>query len=318
MVKLEKTSPKAQKSTLEVRSISHSYSSKRLLKSISFSIKSGEIVVLMGESGSGKTTMLNILAGLLPPKKGQVFVNGEAIYGTTNRLIPGHAKIGYAKQHIELMPMLSAAENIGQAILHLMPREKNRKITTLINALSLQDCGKKPLRQLSGGQQQRVALAKQLAADRDFFLFDEIFSQLDNATKSNILLSLKQYLKENGKGAIFVLHSPNDAFFVADEIMVLENGRLIQRDTPIEVFHRPASVKTAALFGLINVLPKELVLKHVPNAHFHTIGNDFVFRPNNLKLSNLPKSAKIIDRVELPEYTLLIVALAGYNWLVSG
>ena len=304
-------------SILQIKDVSHTFSEKIVLKSLSFTMQQGEIVVLTGTSGTGKTTLLKIIGGLLQPTKGAAFYNGERIKGPREKLIPGHTDIKYVAQQVELMPMLSAAKNIDQGALHLMPEEQEASTNNLLTLLKIDDVRSQPLRTLSGGQQQRVALAKQLAGGGAVYLFDEVLSQLDLDTKAQIMLRLKEYLRREKKSAIFVLHDPLDTFYLADRVIVLEDGCIVQDDTPSNVYQKPATLSTAKLFGLVNVVSSDLARKLWPKKNFHQIENKVIIRPRDIKKSELPEEAILKTELVMPGYTLAVFRTGGEELIVT-
>lgn len=301
---------------LSAEKISHTYQGQAVLKDINITVKTGEIVVLLGTSGTGKTTLLRILGGLLQPSSGQVSFNETPVDGPSKRLIPGHPHISYVAQHHELLPMLTAKANIAQGVTHLMPEQQNEIVADLVRLFKLDEVQSQPLRSLSGGQQQRVALAKKLAAGGTLFLFDEVFSQLDLTTKTHVMLALKRFIKEKGKSAVFVLHDPVDTFLLADRVLVLEGGALVQNDTPYNVYNYPATITTAQLLGLVNVVPENAVKSIWPQKEFYIVQNQAIIRPTDIYKHELPIEANIIGEVDLPGSRFLEVELRGHTFLV--
>ena len=304
-------------SLLRIHNLQHSFNSRSVLNGISVEIPKGQLVVIAGSSGAGKTTLLKTIGGLLQPDKGDLYFKDIRIKGPQERLIPGHESIKYVAQSIELMPMLTAAQNIAQGALRLMPEEQLEVANELLRLFKLEEEAQKPLRTLSGGQQQRVALARQLAGGGELFLFDEVLSQLDLDTKAQVMLALKTYFKNKKRTALFVLHDPLDTFYLADRVLILENGRLVQDASPVYVYEQPQTLTTAKLFGMVNLLPVNQARELFPECNFHVVEDRAVIRPNQLKLADLDKGFEIIQQIPMPGVTLYRTKQGDTELIVS-
>ena len=189
---------------IEFQNVTFSYGNQKILEDFSFALPKGKIFAVMGKSGCGKTTLLQLAAGLLKPNSG--------------RIISQATKISYAFQEPRLFPWLTVAQNIG-AVLNTSPTPE--EMQRLLSAVELEECGELYPHQLSGGMKSRVALARALAYYGDLFLLDEPFSALNEELCATLATRLRQHLQERNASAILVTHRPADAEALADQILEL-------------------------------------------------------------------------------------------------
>ena len=239
-----------KKTELEVRDISKGFDENGVLKNISFDVAGGEFLSLLGPSGCGKTTLLRILIGLLKPDTGAIKKNGVDI--TDAR--PNERGMGIVFQNYALFENMSVLRNVEYALRrHKKTRAAARETSErLLEAVGLADHMTKMPRQLSGGQQQRVAIARTLALKPDIVLFDEPMSALDVATRLSMRAELKRLQTAFGTTMIYVTHDQEEAFALSDRIMILDQGRISQIDTPENICAHPANgyVQTFVLDNL--------------------------------------------------------------------
>lgn len=223
---------------LTIRSINKKYGSKIVLEDISFEVRKGEFLSILGPSGCGKTTLLRLLIGIETPTSGVISKFDSDI---TN-LSPKDRNIGIVFQNYSLFPNMDVYGNIAYALKarHQSPEEINRKVRDIIEIVGLNDHIYKKPKQLSGGQQQRVAIARTLVLNPDIILFDEPMSALDAEIKIVLRAQLKEIQKKLGITMIYVTHDQEEAFAMSDRIMVLNNSRIAQLDTPTNLYHAPA------------------------------------------------------------------------------
>ena len=279
-----------------VRDLSIEIDGKQILAALNFEIPKGKIGAIIGESGAGKSTLIRLLAGQTKPTAGEIIFKNKKLEGP-EFLIKGNLEITRVAQDFELMPHISAAENILQSTFQLLDEERDRLATELLKLFGLEKMANQPTKELSGGEQQRVALAKSLASKTNVLLFDEVFSQLDLATKANVLVQLKQLIKRKNKTALFVLHDPQDAFYLADYVLVLQQGRLVQSGTLEEVYRYSATSKIAGLFGLINKMSAKRAAELFPEiwGQFNRKNQNVWFRPNMAKTADLASDFEVAD-----------------------
>jgi molybdate transport system ATP-binding protein len=214
-----------------------------------------ETVVLFGHSGSGKTVTLAAIAGLVRPDAGFITIDGRPVFdaGRGIDLPPQARNVGYVVQQMALFPHLTAAENIAFGLVGWSRADRARRIEELTALLSLQGLGGRYPHQLSGGQQQRVALARALARPVDVLLLDEPFSALDEVLRADLRAELLRLRHELDIPVVFVTHDLREAHLLADRIVVLDEGRVLQFAAREDVFRRPASRRVAELTGVRNV-----------------------------------------------------------------
>jgi len=236
-------------SIVEFRDVSYTAGHVSILQNLSFSVESGETLVLLGRSGSGKTTALKMVNALLQPTAGQVLVNGKA----TTAWNPVRLKrgIGYVIQEAGLFPHFTVAQNVG-----LVPRLEHwdsartaSRVRELLQQIGLEpdEFANRYPRQLSGGQRQRVGVARALAADPPILLFDEPFGALDPVTRLELQRQFLRLRKDLGKTAIFVTHDVREALMLATRIGLMRAGRLETLATPAEFVHEKGEEAQAFL-----------------------------------------------------------------------
>lgn len=239
---------------LKVEHISFGYTSKEVLKNISFNVNKGDYIAIVGESGCGKSTLLEIIYGLLHIEKGAVYWNNEKLLGPNFRLIPGEDFMKYLPQDFDLMPYITVEENIGKNISSLNPN-KQQRIQELLEIVDMTDFLKTKVKNLSGGQKQRVAIAKVIAKEPEVLLLDEPFSHIDNFRKNKLRRGLFKYLKSKNITCIVATHDTTDALSFANEILVIKDGELIAKNTPEQLYRKPKSAYIASFFNEINEIP---------------------------------------------------------------
>ena len=243
---------------LKVDNISFGYTSKEVLKNISFNANKGDYIAVIGESGCGKSTLLEIIYGLLHIEKGAVYWNDEKLLGPKFYLIPGEDFMKYLPQDFDLMPFITVEENIGKNISALDPNRLQR-IKELLEVVDMSDFLKTKVKNLSGGQKQRVAIVKVLAKEPEVLLLDEPFSHIDNFRKNKLRRSLFKYLKSKNILCIVATHDTTDALSFADEILVIRDGKVIAKNTPEKLYNTPNSAYVASFFNEINEIPLNLI-----------------------------------------------------------
>ena len=237
---------------LELIDIHKTYENKPLLSGISFTVETGETVCLLGASGSGKSTLLRIIAGLEEPENGQVLWNWADLES-----VPTHQrKFGLVFQDYALFPHLTVAENVafGLKMQNLPQDEIKLRVAASLKQVNLSEFINRSVIELSGGEQQRVALARALAPRPRLLMFDEPLGALDRALRDHLLDELRSILQASGVPAIYVTHDQEEAFAIADRILLLHDGLIAQDGTPAEVALHPASGWVANFLGLGNII----------------------------------------------------------------
>jgi len=235
-----------------VRGVSKSFKGTRVLADVSFDVGVGEALVLLGASGSGKTTILRIIAGLEQPDSGSVHLHGHDVTDLPAR----ERGVGVIFQSYALFPRMTVEDNIayGLRIRGRGRREVGEKVRRLLALVHLEEHRRKLPSQLSGGQQQRVAIARTLAYEPRVLLFDEPFGALDAQTRVRLRREIRALLREVDVPAIFITHDQEEALELGDRIAVLHAGHLEQVGTPEEVYNRPETEYVATFLGAANLL----------------------------------------------------------------
>jgi len=224
---------------LSVRNLTKTFDGKKILNNISFDLKEGEFLSILGPSGCGKTTLLRILIGLEKADSGEILKAGKDI----SNLKSIQRGMGIVFQNYALFPNMNVLENVEYA-LKLQPETKTKAreiaMKTLEQVDLMDQIHKKP-NQLSGGQQQRVAIARTLATNPDIILLDEPISALDVSNRENMKKELKAIQKKFNATMLFITHDQEEAFFLSDRIMVMNEGNIEQIDSPLELYKNPAN-----------------------------------------------------------------------------
>ena len=235
-----------------VRGLSKSFKKARVLEDVSFDVGVGEALVLLGASGSGKTTILRIIAGLERPDSGHVILHGKDVTDLPAR----ERGVGVIFQSYALFPRMTVEKNIGYGmrIRGRRRREVKEAVARLLKLVRLEEHRKKYPSQLSGGQQQRVSIARTLAYEPQVLLFDEPFGALDAQTRVRLRREIRSLLREVNVPAVFITHDQEEALELGDRIAVLHAGHLEQVGTPEEVYNRPETEYVATFLGAANLL----------------------------------------------------------------
>ena len=273
-----------------VRGISKQFRKARVLEDINFDVSEGESLVLLGASGSGKTTILRVIAGLEQPDSGYVILHGQDV----TELPPRERKVGVIFQAYALFPRMTVEKNIGYGLrIRRRPRkERKETVTRLLKLVQLEEHRKKYPWQLSGGQQQRVAIARTLAYKPQVLLFDEPFGALDAQTRIHLRREIRALLRQVKVPAIFITHDQEEALELGDRIAVLNNGHLEQIGTPDEVYNHPATEYVATFLGAANLLLGVVAGGHVE------IGTARLPAEKETKRFNEGQSVKLVFRPE--------------------
>ncbi|MEZ4857402.1 MAG: ABC transporter ATP-binding protein [Flavobacteriaceae bacterium] len=240
---------------LQVTINSFSYAQKEILSEIKFSLQKGEHLAILGESGCGKSTLLHIIYGLLDLEKGTLLWENKPLLGPRFNLVPGEDFMKLVAQEFNVMPYISVAENIAT---HLSRRdlEKDKKrVNELLEVVEMQSFSETMVKNLSGGQKQRVALAKALAKEPKLLLLDEPFSSIDTFRKNTLRRNLFGYLKEKNIACITATHDAEEALAFSDTMLVLKDGKVEKRDTPVNIYNSLENVYQASFFGEVSEIP---------------------------------------------------------------
>lgn len=241
---------------LELRNVSCAYGADRpAITDISFAALEGEIICLLGPSGCGKTTTLRAIAGFEPVAGGEIRLEGRLMSAPGHRIPTEQRRIGMVFQEYALFPHLRVQDNVAFGLQHLSAGERVTQVRLMLEMVGLTDLAARYPHELSGGQQQRVALARALVQKPAVLLLDEPFSNLDPDMAGKMREDLHDLLRRTKTTAILVTHDHDEAFAMADQIAVLNNGRLEQLDTPEGIYHTPSTPFVADFVGQADFIP---------------------------------------------------------------
>lgn len=234
---------------LSVQGVSKSFGRHEVLKDVCLEVASGELCTVLGRSGCGKTTLLRVIAGLLPAGQGRLALGGRDI----TSLPPDKRRVSLVPQEGALFPHLTVAGNVGFGL----RRAERGRVPGLLDLVGVTELAARMPHEISGGQAQRVALARALAVEPDLILLDEPFSALDNAARLMLRAEVRSLLLETGTTAILVTHDQEEALSLSDQVVLMAQGRVLQSGTPQEVYQKPANLTAARLTGSVQTLEGE-------------------------------------------------------------
>jgi sulfate transport system ATP-binding protein len=242
--------------SIEVKNVSKKFGDVAAVKNVSFSVKEGELMALLGPSGGGKTTVLRMIAGLEIPTEGDIFIRGERV----NDISVQKRNIGFVFQSYALFRNMNVSKNIafGLKIKRWKRKARKERIAELVKLFGLEGLERRYPHQLSGGQRQRVAIARALAPKPSVLLLDEPFGAVDAKIRQELREWLTRLHNEVNVTTIFVTHDQEEALEVANHIVIFSGGLLEQVGTPREVYEQPANEFVARFIGVMNVLELEV------------------------------------------------------------
>src|SRR3954469_14555224 len=242
--------------SIELRNVTKKFGEVAAVRSVSFSVKEGELMALLGPSGGGKTTVLRMIAGLEMPTDGDVFIRGQRV----NDLSVQHRNIGFVFQSYALFKNMNVFKNIafGLKIKKWKRADIKERVAELVELFGLQGLERRYPHQLSGGQRQRVAIARALAPKPSVLLLDEPFGAVDAKIRQELREWLVTLHHDLNVTTIFVTHDQEEAMEVSNRIVIFSRGRLEQVGSPREVYNEPANEFVARFIGVMNILEPEV------------------------------------------------------------
>ena len=271
--------------------------SEPLIRNLNFSVKKGEIVSFIGESGSGKTTFLKCLAGLEKINSGSIELNGKILNDDTTFVNPNLRKIGFVFQDYPLFPHINVLKNITINL------EKSffSKLDYILELTNLKDLCERFPDQLSGGEQQRVCLARALIREPDLLLLDEPFSNLDSSIKFTIQQEIHKIIKQTKTTTILVTHDIKDTFNISDKILIFKAGILQQYDNPVNMYCNPVNCYCAKILGELNQVSIN--------------SKTYFIRPEKIKLTETSKfKAKVEKSLFAGKEYKITANVSGESW----
>ncbi|MFC5067855.1 ABC transporter ATP-binding protein [Flaviflagellibacter deserti] len=298
---------------LRISGVSKSFPTRQVLHGIDLDVPRGTVLALLGPSGSGKSTLLRLIAGFERVDAGEIVIDGGVVASTRTFVPPEKRRVGYVPQDGALFPHLTVRGNVGYGL----PRaeRKSKRVDEMLSLVGLDEFADRYPRELSGGQQQRVALARALAPASGLILLDEPFNALDLELRRTVSEEVIALLRQTGTTAIFVTHDPGEAFGAADLVAVMQDGRIMQCDTPSEVYGSPENAVVARLTGTANLL--EGVVRgsviETPLGTFEVRNGVLdgravaMLRPEQIAIGGSGVEAKVIARRFRGDHTTLVV-----------
>jgi ABC-type Fe3+/spermidine/putrescine transport system ATPase subunit len=237
---------------LLISNVNKTYGLTRALDGVTLEVKEGEIIAVLGPSGSGKSTLLAVIAGLEQPDSGEIFWKGEAM-----KSVPPHKRgFGLMFQDFALFPHMNVYNNVSYGL--RMSRRKDsqiqQQVLEILELVGLAGLDKRDVNTLSGGEQQRVALARSLVPHPRLLMLDEPLGSLDRNLRERLIFDLRNILRKMEQTAVYVTHDQEEAFTLADRIVLMNAGRIEQTDPAQELYRRPASLFAARFLGFSNLL----------------------------------------------------------------
>jgi len=299
---------------LTIDSLSKSFDKGKnyAIEDVTFNLKAGHVCAIVGESGSGKTTLVRLIAGLERPDHGSISIDGKVIASLDKFVQPEKRKIGLVFQEYALFPHLTILDNVLYGISKV--KNKKQRAQEMLDLVGLNDMGKRYPHQLSGGQQQRVALARALAPEPSLLILDEPFSNLDAMLRTQLRNEVFDIIKKTEVTVLFVTHDTQDALSVADEILILQKGKVVQKDVAANLYVKPNTLYVASLFGSTVHINKNLQSAFrcpLKETCCHAIRNE------KIKVNSSPEdfdceyitTAQVIKKIELGDSIQLLLKL---------
>jgi len=305
-------------SGLKISQVSKSYNLEQVLDDINFRVPKGDIVVLLGPSGCGKSTLLSLIAGIEVPDEGEIFWNDKLIDG-----IPPHERgFGLMFQDHLLFPHRNVRDNVsfGLQMAHWKEDKISQRVSDVLELVGLPEFTEREIDTLSGGEGQRVALARALAPFPKLLMLDEPLGSLDRILRERLAADLKKILKSSSQTALYVTHDHEEAYMIADQIIVMNRGRVEQIGDPETIYRYPESTFVARFLGLTNLIPGTIITELDKSYVKTNIGQfqimngkngpvTMLLRPDSMQLVSEPDSqiSGLVEELTFRGYTYQVV-----------
>ncbi len=293
------------------KKVCKSFGSLSVLNSLSISVEPGEFFVVLGPSGEGKTTILNIAAGIIRLNSGIVEIDGEIVDNSTDSYVPPETRgIGYVFQNYALYPHMNVYKNIAFPLKmkKLQKDEIDSRVRRVAGMFEIDHLLERRPAQLSGGQQQRVAIARAIVKEPEVLLMDEPFSNLEPNLRNTVRTEIRRLIKKLGITTIMATHDTEEAMSLADRVAILRKGRLEQVGIPSRIYEQPRSLFVANFLGGINTLKVAVENGNIKlgklnlklesnNGNGNGVDKQVLlgFRPEHVVLGNGPLMGKVVD-----------------------
>ncbi|MFI3210171.1 MAG: ABC transporter ATP-binding protein [Peptostreptococcaceae bacterium] len=288
---------------LKIENLTKNFGDTKILEKIDLTINKGEIISVLGPSGCGKSTLLRIICGILDLDDGEIYIEGELVYSKKKNIPTEKRDINMVFQDFALWPHMKVIDNIlyGLKIKKISKDEINNRLKELLELLKLEGLMNRYPKELSGGQRQRVAIARALITKPKIILLDEPLCNLDIQLRIEMRTEMAYLFKKLETTVFHVTHDPSEAFAMADRIIIMNNGKIDQIDTPINCYNSPNTITVAGLLGANNSLNGNIIKTYDDYALINICGNTF-------KTKSFFDNAKVNDEVIVnfrPEYAKL-------------
>ena len=319
----------SKKNIIELKNITVAFDGEKILDDLSLSIGDGEFVTLLGSSGCGKTTTLRIIAGFLEPDAGEVFFDSKNMNG-----VPAYKReVNTIFQRYALFPHYNVYENIayGLRIRKVPEAEIKERVTEMLRLVNLQGFEKRGVSRLSGGQQQRVAIARALVLRPKVLLLDEPLAALDLKLRKDMQNELKNIQKQLGITFIFVTHDQEEALSMSDTVVVMNEGKIQQIGSPIDIYNEPQNAFVADFIGESNIIDGVMKADYQASFAGHTFSCldagfgqgeevDIVIRPEDVDIVPPEKGmlqGTVTSVTFLGVHFEIIVDIGGFKWMIQ-
>lgn len=288
-------------SLLKINNLHKSFEGVKAVNDVSISLEKGRILAILGESGSGKTTLLHLIAALYEPDSGTLTLDNERITPPSEKLIAGHPDIKLVRQDYGLFPNMSIRANIAYELRYYEENYRNERVDKLLEISGLAHVQHHLPRQVSGGEQQRATIVKAIAEEPKLLLLDEPFSHLDAVNKRRLKNEVLNLIKAEEVSCIFVTHDVADAYGMADELLIMQNGNALQFGSPEEIYRNPINQYVAEITGEVQseefrVQSAELSKKDGLITHHSTLCT--IIRPQQIRISSNADLRAIVESIK--------------------
>ncbi|MFZ4261795.1 ABC transporter ATP-binding protein [Sphingobacterium sp. HJSM2_6] len=259
---------------MEVKAVDH----------VNFDIHEGRITAIIGESGSGKSSLLKLIYGLLEPASGEVRYKGWLVPTRKDKLIPGHEAMKLVSQGFDDLNLYAKVwDNVASQLSNTNLELKTNRTTEVLQKLKIDHLAQKRVADLSGGEKQRVAICRALINDPEVLLMDEPFNQVDAAFRDELQQDIQQIVKDTGLTVLLVSHDPSEVLAMADDLLVMKEGKITDAGKPVDLYYRPNHPYTARLLAKSNILkPQEAAILTIETNREIAIPQENIsFEPNN-------------------------------------